>query len=73
MSNQEGEVSGTCSRDGINLKNLQTWVGNLNKRDQLENMAVVGSILLKWVSRKYADEVWPRFIWLRVGNYQNFV
>jgi hypothetical protein len=24
MSNQEGEVSGTCSRHGINLKNLQT-------------------------------------------------
>jgi hypothetical protein len=34
----------------------------------LENLGVVGSILLKWVSRKYIDEAWTRFIWLRAWN-----
>jgi hypothetical protein len=43
------------------------WWGNLSERDYLENMGIVGRIILKLFLRK-SDWVWIGLIWLRIRN-----
>jgi len=40
------------------------WV-NLKKRDNLQDLGVDGSMILKLVMNTYCSRVWIRFIWLR--------
>ena len=42
------------------------WWGNLRERYHLEEPAVGGRIILRWVFRKWDVEAWTRLIWLRI-------
>jgi len=44
------------------------WSEYLKGRDHLGHPSVDGSILLKWILRKYGVRVWIAFIWLRIGS-----
>jgi len=41
--------------------------GNLRVRDQLEDPGVDGSIILRWIFRKWDMGAWTGLIWLRIG------
>jgi hypothetical protein len=38
------------------------------ERDHLQDQAVDGRIILKWIVKKWNDEAWTGLIWLRVGT-----
>jgi hypothetical protein len=44
------------------------WSGNLKGRVHLEDLGVDGSILLKWIVKKFDGRTRPTFIWIRIGN-----
>jgi hypothetical protein len=43
------------------------WWGNLRGRDYLEDPAVDGRIILKWIFRKWDVGAWTGSTWLRKG------
>jgi hypothetical protein len=43
------------------------WWGNLGVRDDLEDPAVDGKVLLRWIFRKWGVGKWTGMIWLRIG------
>jgi hypothetical protein len=47
-------MGGACSTDG-GRGDVHTglWRGNLNKKDHLEDPGLDGSIVLKWIFRKW--------------------
>jgi hypothetical protein len=44
------------------------WLGNLRKREQLENPGVDGRIILSWIFRKWDMGAWTSSMWLRIGT-----
>jgi hypothetical protein len=42
------------------------WWGKLRERDHLEDPSVDGTIILRWVFRKWGG-AWTGFVWLRIG------
>jgi hypothetical protein len=42
-------------------------VGELEKRDHLEDLGLDGRIILKWTFRKW-DGVWTELVWLMTGT-----
>ena len=42
--------------------------GNLRERDHLEDTGVDGSIILRWIFRKWDVGVWTGSRWLRIGT-----
>jgi len=50
---KKNEMGGTCSTYGKGELLTKFWWGNLMERDHLENMGVDGSIILKWIFRKF--------------------
>jgi hypothetical protein len=42
------------------------WLESLNGRDDSEDLAVYGSIILKRIIRKWSRRVWAELIWLRM-------
>jgi len=44
------------------------WWGNLGERDRLGNPGVDGSIILRWIFRKWDVRVWTESSWLRIGT-----
>jgi hypothetical protein len=52
-----------CSTSGESV-----LVGNLWQRDHLEDPDVDGSIILRWLFRKWDVGVWTGSSWLRTGT-----
>jgi len=48
--------------------NIKFLLGNLNGRDQSEDLGIHGRIILEWVLVKHGDELWTGCIWLRIGT-----
>ena len=42
----------------------------MRERDQLEDPGIDGSIILRWIFRKWDVGVWIGSIWLRIGTAQ---
>jgi len=40
----------------------------MQERDNLENLDIVGRIILKWIPKKQADGIWTGLMWLRTGT-----
>jgi len=38
----------------------------LRERDHLENLVVVGTIIIKWMFKKWVGEAWTGLLWLRI-------
>jgi hypothetical protein len=57
-----GGARGIWGRNGMHTG---FWWVNLKKRDNLQDLGVDGSIILKLVMNTYYGRVWTGFIWLR--------
>jgi hypothetical protein len=57
-------MGGACSIWGRNEMHTGFWWVNLNKRDNLQDLVVEGSIILKLVMNTYYGRLWHGFIWL---------
>jgi len=44
------------------------WWGNLRERNHLEDADVDGTIILKWIFRKFDVGAWTGSSWLRIGT-----
>ena len=44
------------------------WWGDPRERDHLEDVGVDGRVILKRVFKKWDEETWAEFIWLRIGT-----
>ena len=44
------------------------WLGNLRKRDHLEDPGVDRRIILNWIFGKWDGGPWTELIWLRIGT-----
>jgi hypothetical protein len=44
------------------------WWGDLRERDHLKDLGVDGSIILKWILKKWDGEAWSELILLRTGK-----
>jgi len=44
------------------------WWGNPKERDHLGDPGVDGSIMLRWIFRKWDVGVWTESSWLRIGT-----
>jgi len=44
------------------------WWGDLGEGDHLEDLGVDGTIILKWILRKWDEEAWTGLNWLRIGT-----
>jgi hypothetical protein len=42
-------------------------VGNMKKKDHLEDLGIDGKKILKRILKKQDVRVWPGFIWLGIG------
>jgi len=40
---------------------LRFWLANLKEREKSEDLAVDGSIILKWILNKYDERSWSEF------------
>jgi len=44
-----------------------TWWGKLKRSDNLKDVGVDGTIILKLILNKYDERAWTGLIWLRKG------
>jgi hypothetical protein len=42
------------------------WSQNLKGRYNLEDLGVIGRIILEWILEKQGGSVWDGFIWFRI-------
>jgi len=59
------QVCGICVGED---KCMEDFGGETEVQRLLENLVVDGSIMLKWVLRKYDGRAWTEFIWLSTGT-----
>ena len=58
-------VGGACGIQEGNEMHTRFWWVKLKKRDNLQDLVVHGSIILKLVMNTYYERVWTGFSWLR--------
>jgi len=63
---EKHEMGGACSTFGERRGVYRVLVGKPN-RDNLEDPGVDGSIILRWIFRRW-DGAWTGLIWLRRGT-----
>jgi len=44
------------------------WWGNLRERDYFGHPGIDGTIVLRWIFRKWDVGVWTELSWLRIGT-----
>jgi hypothetical protein len=49
------------------------WWGDLSEGVHLEDPGIDGRIILNWIFKKWDEEVWTGFIWLRIGTGGRFL
>jgi len=60
-------MGGECSAYGGEVY-TGVWWGNLRERDRLGDQGVEGSIILRWIFRKWDVRAWTGSSWLRIGT-----
>jgi hypothetical protein len=63
---EKNEIGGTCSSDEEGRTRF--WCGNLKERDDWEDPGADGSIILRWIFRKWDLGIWNGLRWLRTGR-----
>jgi len=54
--------------DGEERCSIQGFGGKTEGQKHLEDLAVDGRIMLKWISKKWDGAAWTRLIWLRTAT-----
>jgi hypothetical protein len=62
------EIGEACSAYGEGEAYTEFWWGNPKERDNLGDSGVDGSIILRWVFRKWDVGVCNASSWLRIGT-----
>jgi hypothetical protein len=44
------------------------WWGELRERNNFEGLGASGTIILKWIFKKWDGGAWTGLIWLRIGT-----
>ena len=66
---EENEMGGACGAYGGGGEVCTGfWLGNLRERDHLGDPDVDGSIILRWIFRKWEGVVGTGWNWLRIGT-----
>ena len=42
------------------------WWDNLRERDHFEDLDVDGRLIFEWIFRKWDEEVWTGFLWIKI-------
>jgi hypothetical protein len=62
---KKNAMGGACCRYWGEERSMHDFDG---KRDNLEDICVDGSIILKWALKKWGGTSWTELIWLRIGT-----
>jgi hypothetical protein len=66
---QKNEMGGVCSAYGREERRIQGFGGEIwGERDHLGDSGVDGTIILRWIFRKWGGGVWIGSSWLRIGT-----
>jgi hypothetical protein len=63
---KKNEMGGTCGRQDMCIQGFGG--GDLIERDHLEDLGIDGSIILKWIFKKWDRKAWTGLLWLRTGT-----
>jgi hypothetical protein len=57
-----------CHVRGTGEVHTGFWWGDPRKGDHLEDLALDGTIILKWIFKKWDGGAWTGLLWLEVGT-----